>query len=607
MFKKLLPILLVRILGRLEKGTKLQLLLLNLLNVLLGFFDLAGVISLGIAFSSLGASNVSSANFSIIDLFRNNFSIFQSMTPEQFSLTWCVICLFMFTIRGILSPLLLKSIFMRLSRYSTHKSNNILRNILQSDINFVNGRNTQELIVATGDGSTSAFNLIPSQVMIIFSELFLLFIFVVTLFVISPPLTIGCIVYFLILFFLLQKKLGKNQSTLSKLRNDALIESSTLVKDTINSWREISLTQTREHFLRRYLSSRSVENSCASELQYLNLLPKFYMELALVFGLFASIIVLNVAGFTESSAAKLGIFVAALMRLLPSFVRIQGAISGINGNSGQAILCLNLMDDLDSSSLLKSIKSGGDINEKIGEILVEDLSLRYPGNESYALNSLSFKVDSFSTLGIAGPSGSGKSSLLDTLIGAQKRFDGSISIEGLSPSDFIQKNPNAIALVPQEIPILKGTILDNIVFGRENDLKLMDNLQSVLERAQLDEFLYALPNGLNTVVGENGANLSGGQKQRLGIARALFGNPRFLFLDEATSSLDASTEEAFTKSLEILHREITIIIIAHRLATIKSCDKIIYIENGIIQSEGSFDFVRQNVPNFEIQANLLGM
>ena len=164
-----------------------------------------------------------------------------------------------------------------------------------------------------------------------------------------------------------------------------------------------------------------------------------------------------------------------------------------------------------------------------------------------------------------------------------------------------------MAYVPQEIAIINGTVRQNVAMGLPDHLAHDDRVWEALERARLADFLLTSREGLDTVVGEHGVKLSGGQRQRLGIARALYTRPRLLVMDEATSALDADTEAAVTETFSTMSGEVTLVIIAHRLATIRYCDQVAYLSHGRLVASGSFADVRTEVPDFDRQAQLLGL
>jgi ABC-type bacteriocin/lantibiotic exporter with double-glycine peptidase domain len=196
-------------------------------------------------------------------------------------------------------------------------------------------------------------------------------------------------------------------------------------------------------------------------------------------------------------------------------------------------------------------------------------------------------------LAIVGPSGAGKTSLVDLTLGVLQPTSGWVEISNFSPLQTFKQWPGKVAYVPQEIYLSKTTILENILAGRS---LVEDDLAHAIEVAQLTTFLNTLPEGVDTSLQESGTNISGGQKQRIGIARAVYSRPEMLVLDEATSALDNATQQALSAALESLRASTTIIVIAHRLATIKGASRIAYMESGKILSIGTFDEIKSKYP-----------
>ena len=196
---------------------------------------------------------------------------------------------------------------------------------------------------------------------------------------------------------------------------------------------------------------------------------------------------------------------------------------------------------------------------------------------------------------------------MDLLLGVLIPDSGQIIISGERPSSAIEISPGAIAYVPQDVAIAIGTVRENIALGFPNEFATDARIYKALKIAHLETFVDSLENKADTQVGERGAKLSGGQRQRLGIARAMFTNPKLLVLDEATSSLDAETEASVSNAIQALRGGTTILMIAHRLATVRTADLVVYISGGKILAQGTFEQVRSAVPEFDKQANLLGL
>ena len=248
-----------------------------------------------------------------------------------------------------------------------------------------------------------------------------------------------------------------------------------------------------------------------------------------------------------------------------------------------------------------------DYQDFTGDVSVKNLSLTYPGKELPALKNINLELKSGSAVAIVGPSGAGKTSLVDAILGVLLPDSGVVEISGMPALESARKWSGAIAYVPQDIMIIDGTISENVVLGYQTAGADEKYIWDALESAQLEEFVRSLPDGLSTLVGERGAKLSGGQRQRLGIARALFTKPKLLVLDEATSSLDGQTESEITASIKKLKGEVTVLLIAHRLSTVREADLVVYMEKGSILATGSFEHVRSAIPDFDHQAELMGL
>ena len=206
-----------------------------------------------------------------------------------------------------------------------------------------------------------------------------------------------------------------------------------------------------------------------------------------------------------------------------------------------------------------------------------------------------------------GATAAGKSTLAEVILDVLLPDTGSVLISGLAPHVFVARWPGGMAYVPQDVAVLTGTVRENVALGIPTGLIEDSLVWEALERAPLATFLHESRDGIDTVVGENGVQLSGGQRQRLGIARALYSRPKLIVLDEATSALDAETERVITETLETLAGDVTLILIAHRLASVRHCDQVIHLAGGRITGRGTFEEVRAQVPEFNRQAELMGL
>jgi len=307
--------------------------------------------------------------------------------------------------------------------------------------------------------------------------------------------------------------------------------------------------------------------------------------------------------------ATLAVFLAAGSRIAPALMRLQQGAIQIKGSIGAASPTLALLDELKGVNPVSTeIRPFSDDHSDFNpEIEIKNLDFAFSGSGNFAISNLSLSAPEGQMTALVGPSGAGKTTLIDLILGLHIPLAGEVLISGLTAKEAISKHEGAISYVPQDVSIFEGSIKDNISFGYENDAKPDEWYWNILEQVRLKSFVEQLPDRLNHKVGDRGSRMSGGQRQRLGIARALFTNPKLLILDEATSALDSQTEHEITNTLLELRGKVTLLIIAHRLSTVRSSDLVVYLEMGRVVSSGTFDEVRKSVPEFESQARLLGI
>jgi ABC-type multidrug transport system fused ATPase/permease subunit len=309
------------------------------------------------------------------------------------------------------------------------------------------------------------------------------------------------------------------------------------------------------------------------------------------------------------AVATLAVFMAAGSRIAPAVLRFQQGALQIRSSLGTASATLDLIEEMQQIELLDTGIDVLDLEHHgfIPNLEINNISFTYPGNQSKAVDSVTISATVGTSVALVGPSGAGKTTLVDILLGVLNPSHGTTLISGLPPIEAVSKWPGAIAYVPQDIFISNGTIRENVSLGFPLEEATDELVMEALQIAQLDSFVLSLPLGIDTPVGDRGARLSGGQRQRLGIARAMFTKPQLLVLDEATSALDGVTEASISDSINVLKGRVTLVLIAHRLSTLLNADKIAYLSEGKVVSIGTFNEVRSTVPDFDIQAKLMGL
>lgn len=361
--------------------------------------------------------------------------------------------------------------------------------------------------------------------------------------------------------------------------------------------KEIKVTNAERFFIDNYSKSYKKCATIQRQQSMLTFMPRPIMEAVCICGLLLAVII-KLAGDSAditSFIPTLTVFAVAAFRMLPSFNRITGYMGGIMFNKPSIDAIYEDLKEIEQlmKEQEKEEESTVDIQMK-DKIEVREISFKYPENDRLILENASLTIPKNTSVAFVGSSGAGKTTLADLILGLFEPIKGSITVDGINIKEHMKSWHKCIGYIPQNIYLMDDTIRANITFGI--DEKKIDEavLQRAIKEAQLEELVKSLPDGLDTVIGDRGVKLSGGQRQRIGIARALYRNPKVLVLDEATSALDNETEKEVMEAIDGLHGTRTLIVIAHRLTTIKNCDCVYEVGNGKIGKREKEEVLGEN-------------
>lgn len=384
-----------------------------------------------------------------------------------------------------------------------------------------------------------------------------------------------------IVIYLFMSRFKAKVSERGKIQNKNIVEYTKWLNQSLGAVKETKILCKENYFLNQFIGAY---NNYANSVQYYNVIsqmPRFFIEALVTIGLLLLIAYkLMIGENAVQIVSLLGVLSLAAFRLMPSANRILNLSTTIRYQT-PAFLALK-QDLIDADNLINNHKNEIDtgkiqFNKKI---VIEGIEFYYPSNHKTILHKVSFTIPKGKFIGIVGPSGAGKTTFVDILLGLMEPTGGSITVDGVDIFGNIRGWQAKLAYVPQSIYLIDGTIKENIALGvAENEID-DELINKVLHMAELYEFVYSQPDNINTNVGERGVKLSGGQRQRIGIARALYQQPEALILDEATSALDNETEKSITDTILKLKGKITIIAIAHRTSTLEQCDFKVKFENG---------------------------
>lgn len=454
--------------------------------------------------------------------------------------------------------------------------------------------NSGEIIRIVNVDTSLTFDLL-STILAFFSEAVVSVMLIATVFMLSPYITIVMAVLLLLLLLTVNQVLKpvltkagvENQASAAGM-NKWLLQSIQGIKELKVMARESFFLEKYNGYGRRYV--RTLRKS-----RILGVVPRFFIEALCMSAMFLVLAVLLYRGAALMEIVPIVSAVAmAAVRLMPSVNRMSAALANISYGEPMLDKLIENLQDLSGEtgvSLMMDLKDEADDQGTADFLTYEEdlkfreITYRYPGSEKEILHKASMSVIAGESVGIVGESGAGKTTAVDIMLGLLKPERGQVLVDGHEITANMEDWRSKIGYIPQMIFMLDDTVRANVTFGTPESEFTDDDVWNALEDASLAEFVKGLPEGLDTEIGERGVRLSGGQRQRIGIARALFRNTDVLIFDEATSALDNNTESAIMESIHRLHGKKTMIIIAHRLTTIETCDHVFRIEDGGIWRE----------------------
>lgn len=595
----------VRVLSRADQR---KIVIVILLQVLLGFLDLLGVIAIGllgaISVTGLQSNNPGNRVSTALSILHIQNTTFQTQATIL-----GISAVVLLVGRTVLSIFVTRRILFFLSRRGAMISADLIAKLLSQPLLIVQSKTTQETLYAVTSGVSAIAIQVIATSLIWVADLALLVVMMVGLLVVDPVTAIATVIVFLIVGYFLYKFMHVRAGNLGFENTAMSIKSNEKIVEVFASYRESVVRNRRVYYAREIGKLRYSLANTSAELGFLPYVSKYIIETTVVVGA----VLIGAAQFIFQDAshavATLAIFLAAGTRIAPSVLRLQQGMITIKSGLGVASPTLDLIDALGNVSISEDSYDKVDIvHEGFNpEIVIDNVSLTYPGKTMPAISKVSLTIPTGTSVAFVGPSGAGKTTMIDILLGVLIPDDGTVLVSNLPPLLAVAKWPGAVAYVPQDVVIAAGSIRENIALGYPIEEATDALVMRALKVAHLDEFVASLPNGLDTQVGERGARISGGQRQRLGIARAMFTHPHLLVLDEATSSLDGETEASISEAIHALRGLTTVVIIAHRLSTVRNVDKVVYLSNGKALATGTFEEVRKVVPDFDFQAKIMGL
>ena len=452
-------------------------------------------------------------------------------------------------------------------------------------------KNPSQLIGLINVGVPETTSLVE-QILIIIREIFLIFIVIVSIFLIDPVstvITFFCFILFIVIFYSLTYQLSSWRGKISYILS---IKNLKVIDETFNLIKEIRLYNKKRFFFNLFEDQIEVAEKQKLYNSVLSVTPRYIIEIGLLLIIFLILFFFNfILGDLNQSLPVITFISVAAIRLIPAFRMIASSINHINFRSTHLSSVLLELKNLQKENYNNEENHDYEKNFNFeNQIKISNVKFKYKEQKNDSLNIKNIEIKKGEKIGVIGQSGSGKTTFINVLLGFLSPYSGEILVDGKNIYKNIFNWSKIIGYVPQEINFLDDKISKNIALGVDENKIDKDKLENSINVSNLKEFVKNKKDGLDTIIGNNALKVSGGQRQRIGIARALYGEPQVLILDEATNSLDKENEIDIINDV-ISIKNLTSIIIAHRVESLKKCDKIIVFEKGEIINQGKFDEV----------------
>ena len=527
------------------------------------------------------------------DKVRYVYDLLGMESPQEMVLWAALALILVFVVKNIYLAFL---VYVR-ARYTTNRqvtiSNRLFRAYLHSPYAFHLQRNTAELLRNTNSeaGAITGGVLLP-MMSILMEFMVLIFVFVL-LFAVEPfvsLITFGVFGTITVVFYRATR--GKiNEYAKEEQRHRK--QSVQAVNQGLGGFKDARILGREQFFLGSYQESKWYQAKAARFKEMISAMPRLFLETMAVAGLLgvASLLVAQDRAL-ETVIPTLALLGVAIVRLMPSFTKIAGSFTSLKWGERALKVVYDDVVMLEREDMEFKKRQRGQEGKPLPftrEIRLDNLSYAYPGSTDAALEGITLAIPKNASVGFVGPSGAGKTTIIDVILGLLAPTKGHVLVDGIDIQERLPVWQRKIGYIPQSIYLTDDSIRRNVAFGMDDAEISDDAVWAALDAAQLLTLVEGLPDKLDAFVGERGVRLSGGQRQRIGIARALYHNPEVLVMDEATSALDNQTEKLIVEALERLQGQHTMIVIAHRLSTVRNCDTLFMLDGGQLVARGTYD------------------
>jgi len=561
----------------------------SLLLILMVIASLAEIISIGAVLPFLGILTAPEQVYQHA-LMQPVIQMLALNKPEQLILPLTILFITAALLAGVIRLTLLYAMTRLTFATGADLSINIYRRTLYQEYEVHVSRNSSEVINSIITKTGTVIGGVISPTLNLISSIILLVGIMGAFFVINPTIALSAFIGFGLLYWIVIRYTKTHLKDNSKTIADQSTQMIKSLQEGLGGIRDVLIDGTQQFYCKLYRNADLPLRRASGNNEFIGGSPKYAMEaigMTLIAGL-AYLMTLQEGGMV-TAIPVLGTLALGAQRLLPLLQQAYGSYSALQGSKSSFEDVLNLLDQPLPEHADQPLPEPISFSQ---EIKLNNLNFRYSEDAPWVLKNVNLSLKKGSRIGFMGVTGSGKSTLLDIIMGLLPVTEGGLMIDNQTINSQNRRAWQAhIAHVPQNIYLSDGTIEENIAFGIAKELIDHQRIKKAAQQAQIAELIEEWKDGYQTLVGERGVRLSGGQRQRIGIARALYKQANVLIFDEATSALDNETEQAVMDAIEDLDKEVTILIIAHRLTTLKGCDEIIKLEKEFNLKIGTYEDV----------------
>ena len=593
-------------LSLLQRRERVYLYLALFLQIILGFADILGVLVLGIVSSEIVEKYIGSGNSnSEILTSAERLLHFENLNLLQMA----SIAVAIFVSKALFALAFTWKLYIFLSKRANSISRSFLNNFLDTPFVSVRKMDNQKLSFAFMEGVNALIIGVIANLILLITDFAVLLILFVGLIRVNLSVTLMVVAVFGSLGYFLTKFLTPSMKLFGRLSAELSNQGRSAILDIKEMFQEFPNREKSWYFKDKAQQIREKSSAAYAREQWLGGLPKNVLETAAIMGIFFILLAASFTGSTQSNVGIVTVFLGATARIVPAILRMQANWLSIVRNVGYVNEAMPIFTLI--STPVKEKDSASELREnrnkfvQTGDIDFLNVSFRYPDSDQDVISGLTFSARSGEKIAIVGDSGAGKTTVANLILGLLTPTGGRV-VSGANQENLENSNYATTGYLPQVPYIFSGTILLNVCLTEVESEIDYERFNRAIHDAQIADFVLSQPSQWLSTLGAGGLTLSGGESQRLALARVLYLQPSILVLDEPTSSLDAETDELVSRTLMDDQMNSTVLVIAHKYSTVRSADKILYLQNGRSVAFGDWDSVVAQVPRFALQARIQG-